>query len=209
VQVPRSGKATIIFTAPDIYDLFSPIIFHSSGRAKDQAISCFKLNERIIKEDADTFTLKSSGSLPYGLYTDPFDDDGIAGQEHTIIEHGVFKKYWTTKRYADYLGTEPTGAFKNLIVQPGTTERSYSGERYEIIQFSDLLPDPITGDFVAEIRFGYHIKDGKKTPVKGGSVTGNVFDFLKCLYFSDQSIFEGNYLGPQTIAIEGLSVSGR
>jgi len=209
VKIPDSGKATIIFAAPDVYDLFGPIIFHSSGRAKDQAISRFKLNERIIQGDTNTFTLKSSGLLPYGLYTEPFDDDGIAGEEHTIIEHGVFKKYWTTKRYADYLGIEPTGEFKNLIVQPSIGERLSSDECYEIVQFSDFLPDPITGDFVAEIRFGYHVKNGKKTPVKGGSVAGNVFDSLKCIYFNDENTFEGNYFGPQTVAIEGLSISGR
>ena len=209
VQVPESGKATVIFMAPDVYDLFSPIVFHSSGRAKDQAISRFRLNEKIVRGDTNTFTLKSSGLLPYGLYTDPFDDDGIAGGEHTIIEQGTFKKYWTTKRYADYLGTEPTGDFRNLIIEPSISKRLSTDEHYEIVQFSDFSPDPITGDFVAEIRFGYRVRNGKKTPVKGGSVAGNLFESLKHVYFNDESTFEGNYLGPRTVALQDLSISGK
>lgn len=209
VEVPRSGKATVVFPVTNIYELLSPLVFHSSGRAQDKGISRFKLNEEIVEASPNTFTLKSSGLLPYGLYSDPFDDDGIPGQEHTIIDHGIFKKYWTTKRYADYLGVQPTGAFKNLIIEPKTTTMLNEDDHYEIIQFSDLSPDPVTGDFVAEIRFGYHMKNGKRTPVKGGSVSGNIFQALKNAHFNDETIFEGNYLGPRQLALKDLSISGQ
>ena len=139
----------------------------------------------------------------------PFDDDGIPGQEHTIIDQGVFNKYWTTKRFADYLGVAPTGGFKNLVITPGIEKAFDSDDYYDIIQFSDLSPDPITGDLVAEIRFGYHISNGKKTPVKGGSVGGNVFDALKRLHSTDDNIFEGQYLGPKTLVLKDLSISGQ
>ncbi|MGB7055231.1 MAG: metallopeptidase TldD-related protein [bacterium] len=208
VQVPKSGKATVAFPVADIFELLSPIIFHSSGRAKDKAISRFKLKEKVVEADSNTFTLKSSGLLPYGLYSDPFDDDGIPGQDHTIIDRGVFEKYWTTKRYADYLRIEPTGAFKNLVIEPTIEITFDDNDYYEIVQFSDLSPDPITGDFVAEIRLGYYVKNGKKTPIKGGSVSGNVFEALKSVYFTDQSIFEGDYLGPKILALKDLSISG-
>jgi predicted Zn-dependent protease len=209
VQVPKSGKATVVFPVADIYKLLSPIIFHSSGRAKDKAISRFKLKEKVIEAGSNTFTLKSSGLLPYGLYSDPFDEDGIPGQDHTIIDRGVFEKYWTTKRYADYLRIEPTGVFKNLVIEPAIEIAFDDNDYYEIVQFSDLSPDPITGDFVAEIRLGYHVKNDKKTPIKGGSVSGNVFEALKSVYFTDKSIFEGDYLGPKILALKDLSISGQ
>ncbi|MGD8978672.1 MAG: metallopeptidase TldD-related protein [candidate division WOR-3 bacterium] len=209
VSVPNSGKATTVFPVTDIYELLSPLIFHSSGRAKDKGISRFKMNEQIIEPGPNTFNMKSSGLLAYGLYSDPFDDDGIPGQEHTIIDHGVFQKHWTTKRYADYLGVQPTGAFKNLVLEPVTQAPFEGDDHYEIIQFSDLSPDPVTGDFVAEIRFGYHISNGKRTPVKGGSISGNVFQALKNLYSTDERVFEGNYLGPKHVALKDLSISGQ
>ncbi len=208
-EVPQSGKATVVFPVTDLFVLLQPIIFHSSGRAKDKMMSRFKLRERLVDAEANGFTLKSSGLLPYGLYSDPFDDDGIPGQEHTIIDRGVFNKYWTTKRYADYLGVEPTGAFKNAVVEPFIKDPFDTSEYYEIVQFSDLSPDPITGDFVAEIRFGYHVRGSKKTAIKGGSVSGNVFEAVKNLYFSEEKAFEGSYLGPKILALKDLTISGR
>jgi predicted Zn-dependent protease len=209
VKIPKSGKATVVFPVTNIYDLLSPLVFHSSGRAKDKGISRFKLNEQIIEAGPNTFTMKSSGLLPYGLFSDPFDDDGIPGQEHTIVDRGVFKKHWTTKRYADYLGVQPTGAFKNLVLEPAAETMLDEADHYEIVQFSDLSPDPVTGDFVAEIRFGYHIDKGKRIPIKGGSISGNVFQALKNVYFTSERVFEGNYLGPKRLVLKELSISGQ
>jgi predicted Zn-dependent protease len=209
VREPESGPATVVFHPPDISNLLLPVVFHCSGRAKDQGISRFVLDEKIVPNDCNTFSLKSSGLLPYGLYTDPFDDDGIPGQEHTIIDQGVFKKFWTSKRYADYLGVEPTGAFKNLVIEPIIKKDFAENEYYEIIQFSDFSPDPVTGDFVAEIRFGYRVNNREKTPIKGGSVGGNVFESLNRMYFTAEKIFEGDYLGPKFIALAHLTISGQ
>ena len=209
VQLPKSGKASVAFRSTDIYDLMNPVIFHSSGRAKDLAISRFQLDESIAKKSVNTFIMKSSGILPYGIYSDPFDDDGIPGQEHTIIDRGFFRKYWTTKRYADYLGVAPTGGFKNLVIEPVINSTFESQDYYDIVQFSDLSPDPVTGDFVAEIRFGYQVKNGKKTPVKGGSIGGNILEALQRVHFTNDCIFEGRYFGPKAIILQDLSVSGQ
>lgn len=208
-EVPPSGKAHVAISASEIYRLMSPVIFHSSGKAKDQGMSRFISNERIFSRSENDFTLKTSGIIPFGLYSDPFDDDGISGQEHAIIERGVFKKHWTTKRYADYLGVEPTGSFKNLVIEPASKSVFAEDSYYEIVQFSDLSPDPITGDLVAEIRFGYHTEADKKTPIKGGSVGCNVFEAIQHAHFSNECIFEGNYLGPKVVFLKGLSISGQ
>jgi predicted Zn-dependent protease len=207
-RVPPSGKAHVVIDGSDVYGLMSPIIYHSSGKAKDQGMTRFRPGERIIGRSRSDFTLKTSGVIPFGLYSDPFDDDGIAGQEHTIIERGIFKKHWATKRYADYLSIEPTGSFKNLVIEPEPGADSADDNYYEIVQFSDLSPDPVTGDLVAEIRFGYHTKNKKKMPIKGGSVGCNVFEALQNAYFSGENTFEGRYFGPNRVVLKGLSISG-
>jgi len=208
-RVPTSGKAHVAVNASEIYRLMSPVIFHSSGRAKDQGMSRFSPNERIFSQSENDFTLKTSGIIPFGLYSDPFDDDGIGGKEHTIIERGIFKKHWTTKRYADYLGVEATGSFKNLVIEAESKSAFTDDSYYEIVQFSDLSPDPITGDLVAEIRFGYHTQADKKTPIKGGSVACNVFEAIQHGRFSNECVFEGHYLGPKIVFLRGLSISGQ
>ncbi|UCF70382.1 MAG: hypothetical protein JSW49_09325 [candidate division WOR-3 bacterium] len=209
VQIPKSGRANIAINASDTYKLLSPLIFHSSGQAKDQGISRFVLNGRIVEDAANDFSLKTSGILPFGLYSEPFDGDGIACNEYTLIDKGVFRQYWTTKRYADYLGVKPTGEFKNLIVEPVRSSTIDIDSCYEIIQFSDLSPDPVTGDIVAEIRFGYATIDGRKTPIKGGSVSGNIFQNLKRISFASEDVFEGNYAGPKFLVLKDMSISGQ
>ncbi len=209
VRLPQSGKADVVIEGPDIYHTFLPVRFHASGQAKDQSISRFSVGTRVVDDPAQEFTLKSSGIIPFGLYSEPFDSDGIAGQEHTLIDHSVFRKYWTTKRYADYLGVEATGAFKDLVLETATPLRADLGPHYEIVQFSDLSPDAVTGDIVAEIRFGYFVNNGQREPIKGGSVSANVFASLNSIGFADECVFEGNYRGPKFIVLRGVSISGQ
>lgn len=209
VQIPKSGHANVIIHASDIYKLLTPLIFHTSGQAKDQGISRFVLDKKIVEDAANDFSLKSSGIIPFGLYSEPFDADGIPCQEYMLIDRGVFKRYWATKRYADYLGVEPTGEFKNLVIEPASTSSLDLDPVCDIIQFSDLSPDPITGDIVAEIRFGYAMSNGKKIPVKGGSVSGNIFEAMKYVSFPDVNISEGNYAGPEFLVLRNMSISGQ
>jgi predicted Zn-dependent protease len=115
-----------------------------------------------------------------------------------------------SKQYADYLDMEATGTFKNLIVKPSLTSNPNHGidDYFEVVKFSDLSPDPITGDFVSEIRFGYHHHGGEKTPIKGGSVSGNIFRSLSNMVFSRVEVFGGDYLGPDNVTLRNLAVAG-
>jgi predicted Zn-dependent protease len=212
VEVPRNGRATVVFNHDDIYNLFYPLIYHSSARIKDQGISAFAVGAAVAdgKVNGEGLTILSSGLEPYGLHSDRFDEEGVPGQVHTVVENGIFMKYLANKQYADYLGLEPTGAFKNLIVKliPAGRSDIPDDEYYEIVKFSDLFPDPVTSDFVAEIRFGYHHQLGRKTPIKGGSVSGNVFKALADLTGSQNEAFNGQYRGPEKIAIRNLDIAG-
>jgi predicted Zn-dependent protease len=212
VKIPQNRRATVVFDANVIYSLFYPVIFHGSARIKDQGISKFEIGAPPVSgpTSGDIFSVISSGVIPYGLRSDNFDEEGIPGQEHTVIENGIFRKYMAGKQYADYLGMETTGTFKNLIVKPSSVSNPGldTDDYYEIIQFSDLYPDPVTGDFVSEIRFGYHHRAGEKIPVKGGSVGGNVFSSLSEMIFSRTEAFVGDYRGPENVAIRNLAVAG-
>jgi predicted Zn-dependent protease len=212
VKLPPSRRADVMFDSTMINNLLFPVIMHGSARIKDQGISRLVVGTPVTSEPpkGDALTIISSGILPFGLYSDNFDDEGIPGQEHAVIENGIFRKYMASKQYADYLGLEPTGSFKNMILKPAGSSRPAReiDDYIEIVQFSDLSPDPITGDFVAEIRFGYHHHQGNKTPIKGGSISGNVFQALSDLALSRSEIFSGDYLGPDKVIVRNLSMAG-
>jgi len=210
VQIPKSGKAVVVFPPTDFYNLFAPVIFHGSARAKDAGISRFNIDQPIMSKPApeNAISISSNGLLAYGTYTDSFDAEGVRGQDCLVVDKGVLKRFWATKQYADYLGIQPSGSFKNLVVSAGQNNPLNTGEYYQIIQFSDFSPDALTGDFVAEIRFGYLHTGKSVVPVKGGSVTGNLFDRLSNIRLSGDEIFEGDYKGPSAIALDDLTIAG-
>jgi PmbA protein len=78
----------------------------------------------------------------------------------------------------------------------------------EIIQFSWFDPDPITGDFATEIRFGYLVENGLRKPIKGGQLIGNFMDALADVQWSAETGCFGNYLGPHTARFNNLKIAG-
>jgi len=102
--------------------------------------------------------------------------------------------------------------FGNLEIAPGTTplaELARPDVRLiQVVIWSAMMPDVITGDFVGEIRLGYEITPTGRRPIKGGSVSGNLFSALAGARFSQETVFQGDYLGPAAIRFPSLTVSG-
>lgn len=77
-----------------------------------------------------------------------------------------------------------------------------------VVEFSSFEPDPVTGDFVAEIRLGYEGGGAEARPVKGGAVRGNVFEVLAGARFAVETGFFGEYAGPVAARLPGVVVAG-
>jgi len=125
----------------------------------------------------------------YGSYG--IDDEGKQGERVILIENGILKNYLYDKLTALKYGKESNGhgrreSFKyppiprmsNTFIAPGKSEPE------EVIKSIDkgLLVkkmgggevNPLTGDFVFEVREGYYIEGGEVTyPVKGATLVGN------------------------------------
>jgi predicted Zn-dependent protease len=212
---PSTHHGPVILTGDALLSLFSPVIFHASGQAAFMKISRFKSGELVTEGEpsGDRLTLLSDGLRPYGVRTSAFDGEGLPAVRVALIEDGVFVQHWAGMRYATYLGIPPTGDFANLTIQPGRWEmdelRSVSdGPIYEIVAFSFMNPDPISGDFTVEIKLGYRHDATRTQPIKGGSLSGNVFAALADARFSSQTYSDGNYFGPAAIRFANLTISG-
>ncbi|MEW6687023.1 MAG: metallopeptidase TldD-related protein [Candidatus Edwardsbacteria bacterium] len=216
VVTPKSGKFTVVIAEEALLELFEPLIFHTSGFALFKKMSRFKKGESIYKDGkiyGEPLSFVSNGLLPYGTKSTPYNADGLAQQRIEIIKDGILQEIMATKQYADYLGIEPTGVFANLEIANGVNSvdelcRYQSKPLYLVVAFSSLEADRFTGNFAGEIRLGYEITKRERKPVKGGSVSGNLFEALSNAYFSKEKIFLGDYLGPQAIRFEKLTISG-
>jgi len=83
-------------------------------------------------------TFKADNTLPHGLATHGFDDDGVAGQSWHIVEDGLFVGYGTSREVAgevgltrstgtcraDHWGSIPIVRIPNLLLMPGKTPLS-------------------------------------------------------------------------------------
>lgn len=213
-SLPPTGSFPVLIDAGDMAALFGPLQTNASAQSLYNKASRLSVGERIPMEGdgGDPVTLISNAALPYGLSSYAFDADGISGRRVEIVKDGVFVRPWATKQYADYLGVEPTGAWANMELPAGsrTFEQLTAGDGpvLHVRAFSWLTPDQARGDFGSEIRVGYLYQNGKRTPIKGGTVSGNLFKALGRARFSSERVLNGSYFGPSAVRFEEMTVAG-
>ncbi|MBC7263215.1 MAG: hypothetical protein H5T64_02525 [Chloroflexi bacterium] len=218
--LPATGRYPVVVSHEALAELLfgegsSPLVFRTAAEQKYQKVSPLEVGESIfgtIQPTGDPITFYSNAVLPYGMRSCRFDEEGLPGQRVIIVESGTLRHFWAPQRYAEYLGVSPTGIFGNLEMVGGTTPMAdllhSDGRMYHLVGFSAMNPDPITGDFVGEIRLGYEINGNRKRAIKGGSVSGNLFDALATARLSEESVFLGNYQGPVAVLFPSLTISG-
>jgi len=212
-NLPVTQRIPVVFTTPVINQLMVPIIIHASMEAKLKKYSRFKPGNPVFEDVGhDTLTLYGDAIRSLGLRSQRFDRFGIPGRKTTIILNGVFQKMWGSHDMASWLGISPTGSFGNISVKMGNTSCKNliqdNPPVLRIIAFSDLIPNPVTGDFIAEIRLAYMHESSGKIPITGGAVSGNIFDIFRNATFSSETGSHENYYGPSAIRFENIQITG-
>ncbi|NVM34620.1 MAG: TldD/PmbA family protein [Candidatus Lokiarchaeota archaeon] len=217
-----NNKATIIFSPQILSRAINPVIgTHASGKAYHQGISRFQVDEKLVSEN---ITIIDDGLLEGGFNTMGWDSEGSPHQRNEIIKKGIFQKRLYDQKDAIIGNEESTGngvralhgsvetGISNLEILPGDMSLdeiiSEIKEGYYVEQFSWLRPSKLSGNFGAEIRNGYYIKNGKfENPIKHGNISGNILKMIRsCLYLSKEREYFVNTLFPYMV-FENLTVS--
>jgi predicted Zn-dependent protease len=200
---PKVEKTSVIFTPNVMVDAIVPVMgFHCVASSLKRKISFFLHSKQFSKD----ITVADDGLYPFGLMTSSFDDEGNPQKKNTVIEKGVFKNYLSDQLYANILNRKSTGnglrqrpiypliddrytsqphnQTSNPMILPGKKSLnnliSETDKGIIVYAFSWLDPNEETGTFSSEIRNAAYIENGEITkPIKGGIVSGNVFDLLK------------------------------
>ncbi len=169
-------------------------------------------------------TIVDDPTLPGLFGSSPFDDEGVPGHRHCIIQNGVLKTYLLHTYTARKLSLKTTGnASRGLTGSPGTGH----GNLY--LEAGTMSPEEIlkavgTGLFITELigqgvntvngdysrgACGLWIENGELTfPVAEVTVAGNLSEMLKnILYIGNDLEFRGSTSAP-TVAIGGMTISG-
>jgi predicted Zn-dependent protease len=183
----------------------------SAAASKFGKLSTWEIGQPVFRGEVsgDPLTVWANRRLPFGTHAARFDDEGLPAQRVALIENGRLRAFTASQRYADYLALPATGAFGDIEVAPGKTPAAelLAEPHVEIVTFSWFNPDEVTGDFACEIRLGYRVEGGVRTPFRGGLLVGNVLDALAAARWSEETGFYGDYQGPTTARFGHVTVA--
>jgi PmbA protein len=210
---PHLKRYPVLLTGDPVPEFFQYYLTRSAAESVYSGVSTAKVGES-IQGDAirgDTLSLTLEPFLKNSPASAPVDGDGFALASTRVVGAGTLERYWGPLRFCHYLGVPPTGAVGNMTVEPGskTLGELRQGPHLEVVYFSDFIAEPLTGDFGGEIRLAYYTDgDGKRRPVTGGSVSGNIRDVQSQLYFSRETRSCAGFHGPLAVLLPEISVSG-
>lgn len=209
---PSLGKHTVLLSGSPVKEFLKYYYIQSGAQYVYEQISTAKPGDSIQGKDikGDLINMKLDPFIENSTESVPYDGDGFPLKTITIYEDGILKNYWGNKRYSYYLDVPTTGEIKNIVVKGGENSLEHFKESpyLELLAFSDFQMDPLTGNFGGEIRLGRYF-DGKKViPVTGGSISGNIKEVQQELYLSREIQRDNNFIGPETIQLLNVSVSG-
>lgn len=217
--LPETGLVDVVLGGAGTEEIFDAFVAHASGPARFDGWSRLVEGRPIVEEQAgasgafDKLALSSDATIPGGLGSFAFDDVGLPGRRVDVIVDGVFRQRACDQRYACWLGIPATGSWGNTVVAAGSASeaellRPTGRPLYHLLRFSQLSPHATTGAFSGEIRFGWRVDGDERVPVRGGSVSGVVFDAFARARFSRETSVRGRTHGPRAVRFDGIQITG-
>ena len=206
-STPNLGKADVVFSTDPARELYFYFIDRLAADMVFRGMSDWKIGDAVAPEN---MTVEAVKTLPNSSKNTAWDAEGAPIRDLTLIDHGKAAAYWGSRQFSQYLGLASSFAASNFSVSGGTESAAdlRTGDYLEVVEFSDFQTDAITGDIAGEIRLGYLHRDGKVTPVSGGSVSGNVRELLSGFRFSKETRQYDSLLIPAVTRIQGVTVTG-
>lgn len=213
-QLPETARADVVLTGAGTEEIFDAFVAHAAGPSRFEGWSRFEAGRPIVEDaQGDRLTLSSDATVTGALGSYAFDDVGVVGRRVDCVVDGVFRARACDRRMACWLGLPATGAWGNTVVAPGATPQAellVPGSRplYVLSRFSQLSPHATTGAFSGEIRFGYRMESGRRVPIRGGSLSGVVFDAFRRARLSAETSVRGRLRGPSAVRLDDVQVTG-
>ena len=209
-----TGIADVVIVDGGIEELFDAFVAHAAGASRFEGWSRFEVGQPIVDDvSGDRLSIASDATVPGALGSYAFDDVGVLGRRVDCVVDGVFRARACDQKTACWLGLPSTGRLGNTVVAPGRTpfeELLAPAARplYLLQRFSQLSPHATTGAFSGEIRFGYRIEHGRRTPIRGGSVSGVVFDAFSRARLSAETTVQGRTRAPRAVRLDAVQITG-
>jgi PmbA protein len=218
-----STTAPVIFENRLAISVLSPLIGAISGPSIARGTSFLKdkLHKPVFAKGVN---LTEEPHRRRGLGSRPFDDEGVANKNRSLIEDGVLTTWLLNSSAARQLGLATTGhasrglagppgvSTSNLTLQPGVEDQAglmrQAGSGVLITSMFGPSLNGNTGDWSVGCA-GYWFEDGELAyPVTEITVAGNLIDIYARLVPGADLEIRGASNAP-SLLVDGLAIAGR
>src|SRR3954468_25056459 len=211
-------QAPVLFEAPMAIGLIGHFVSAVNGGNLYRKTS-FLLDSAGKEVFAPQLSLEERPFEPQGPASTPFDDEGVATRERTVVRSGVLEGYFLGSYAARKLGMQTTGnagGHHNLVLRWKSRERApdFAGMLRRMgrgLLVTELLGQGInliTGDY-SRGAAGYGVEGGEiRFPVEEITIAGNLRDMFMGIVAvgGDVLVRSGREIG--SILIENMTIAG-
>ncbi|MFH0736989.1 MAG: TldD/PmbA family protein [Candidatus Micrarchaeota archaeon] len=206
---PESGAYIIVMEVQALESLIETLLPSLSGDWRRRKTTKLSLGEKAF---SDTLTISEDGlSLAAGAR--PFDDEGTPSARCALIEKGIVKSFMYDRETAALDGVEECGmcnrnsydsppsiGSSNLVISPGSWKSLGELDRFIEVHHAhgSHTANVTTGDIGLEVSAAFMVEKGKRKPVKGFMMSGNIFDMFKGIEaIEDKQQTVGSLISPR------------
>jgi PmbA protein len=211
----KTRQVPVLFEAPLAPTLIGNFAYAVSGGALYRK-SSFLLDSLGKQIFPDFMQIDERPHLKGAHGSSPFDDDGVATHDRSVVKNGVLQGYFLSTYTARKLGMVTTGnagGSHNLIVKPsarhdfkGMLKRMGTG-----LLVTELLGQGVnyvTGDY-SRGAAGYWVEDGEIAyPVHEITIAGNLKDMLRGIAAIGSDVMANGSKQVGSILIDRMTVAG-
>jgi PmbA protein len=211
-------QAPVLFEAPAAVGLIGSFVSAASGGNLYRK-SSFLVDALGKAVFAKGVSIEERPHEPRALASSPFDDEGVATRERTVVRNGVLEGYFLGSYSARKLGLKSTGSAggnHNLVVTPGGSTAGPGlpgmlkllGKGLLVTEMMGQGVNLLTGDY-SRGASGFWVENGEIAyPVEEITVAGNLKDMFRGIAaVGRDEVVRGAYRCG-SILIENMTIAG-
>jgi PmbA protein len=204
----------VIFEAQVANSLFSSFINAITGGAQYRK-STFLLDKVGCKVFPEHISIDERPHIKKGSGSSPFDNDGMATRDRSLVADGVLQGYILSAYSARKLGLKPTGnagGVHNLIVKTGQQDlAALLRTMNKGLLITDLIGfgiNQVTGDY-SRGASGFWVENGEiQYPVEEITVAGNLIEMYQQIVAVGNDVDTRRNIQTGSVLIENMTVAG-
>jgi PmbA protein len=220
-----SKSLPVVFTPLGIASaLLGPLLLAFNGKTVLEGAS--PLKDKLGKQVFDRkLSLWDDATVPYGVGSYPFDDEGVPSEHLSLVANGVVTNFLYDLQTAALAGTQSTGngkrvggfpspAISSLILEKGDVSfRAMVEDMKEGLVVEEVMGaeqgNLLGGDFGGNVLLGYKVENGEIVGrVKDTMIAGNVYQVLKELVaIGQEARWVGGIVQTPPLYCSGVSVT--